>query len=162
MREQKTSTVPRRVILSASRNFATMRFRHLWCRPYGFDRLRMTHCRKIAVGGISAGSPRGHTRIQWSVVRYQGNLHGERRGGPWSSRCKLGFLLKKNGYDKTKPSPMVGEGGAAGDGRGNAALQKTYRRILYIENSRLSPSHFSREEQSPSPTTARYIASVSV
>ena len=46
--------VPRRVILSASRNFATMRFRHLRCRPYGFDRLRMTHCRKIAVGGISS------------------------------------------------------------------------------------------------------------
>ena len=39
---------------------------------------------------------------------------------------------------------MVGEGGAAGDGRGNAVLQKTYRRILYIENSRQSPSHFSR------------------
>ena len=48
------SAVPRRVILSASRNFATMRFRHLWCRPYGFDRLRMTHCRKIAIGGISS------------------------------------------------------------------------------------------------------------
>ena len=46
--------VPRRVILSASRNFATMRFRHLRCRPYGFDRLRMTHCRKIAIGGISS------------------------------------------------------------------------------------------------------------
>ena len=48
------SAVPRRVILSASRNFATMRFRHLRCRPYGFDRLRMTHCRKIAIGGISS------------------------------------------------------------------------------------------------------------
>ena len=40
---------------------------------------------------------------------------------------------------------MVGEGGAAGDGRGNAVPQKNYRCILYIENGRLSPSHFPRE-----------------
>ena len=46
---------------------------------------------------------------------------------------------------------MVGEGGAAGDGRGNAVLQKTYRRILYIENGRQSPSHFHRRVEDVAP-----------
>ena len=55
---EKKSALPRRVILSASRNFATMRSRHLRCRATRSTGEGKTHCRrysrKIAVGGISS------------------------------------------------------------------------------------------------------------
>ena len=57
---------------------------------------------------------------------------------------------------------MVGEGGAAGDGRGNAVLQKTigvYYTLRTAVNLRLI---FLGMSGTPSPTTSRQIASVSV